>query len=374
MKNKRQLWIAVSVGAFVSLLLILMAMEGQPSRITSVGSLFSDSASINAQQRREKETKVKIYRKVRLFNRFKFDYPKNLRRDRRGNYYVVDKNNHRVCVFDPSENFKFQIGQLGQGPEDLNHPGPLVLDSHGWLYVGDSDNFRIQIFDRSGRRVGGFHSPLISPDLVVNSRGEIFLNHPTRGRLISVYSSEGKLLRQFGDLMNMSHAYPGHPDDEKYQVPLSRVVMDIDEGDNLYVAYLFAPIIQKYDAVGNLLWERSLKGPLIEVLIRSFWQMLKPDPAMEAFEAETTMNIDGVQMAVICNDIAVNAKTGQIFILLGAADIIYVADGVGEKLGLLRQKKIESGSLWTLTSSDGILYATDTSSCYRLLIAHSFRR
>ncbi len=373
MKGKRQLWIIVGIGAFVSLLLALIAMERRPPK-TSVGFLFSNTASTNAQPRQKKETKVNIYRKVRLFNGFEFDHPQHLRRDRRGNYYVVDKNNHRVCVFDPSENFKFQIGQLGQGPEDLNHPGPLVLGPHGWLYVGDSDNFRTQIFDQSGHRIGGFHSPLISPDLVVNSRGEIFLNHPTRGRLISVYSSEGKLLRQFGDLMSLSHAYPGHPDDEKYQVPLSRVVMDIDEGDNLYVAYLFAPIIQKYDAAGNLLWERNLKGPLIEILTKSFWQVLKPDPAMETFEAETTMNIDGIQMAVICNDIAVNAKTSQILILLGAADIIYVADRAGEKLGLLRQEKIESGSLWTLTSNGGILYATDTSSCYRLLVANSFRR
>ncbi|RMG46695.1 MAG: 6-bladed beta-propeller, partial [Acidobacteria bacterium] len=340
MKRNRWLWAAIGIAGLGVFLFLLVQERQRPSSSAVADTLFSTSEETKPPQ--EKETNVSFYQEVPIFDGFGFDYPQYVRRDDEGNYYVMDQNNHRICVFDPSMRFKFQIGHLGQGPEDLNHPTGYALDSHGRLYIKDVGNLRIQIFDKTGHHVGGFRSPLKSPDIAVNSRGEIFLNHATRGHLISVYSREGELLRQFGDLMSLSHAYPGHADDERYRVPLSRVVMAMDGQDNLYVAYVFAPIIQKYDPAGKLLWERRLEGPLIDVLTKSFWQELEPNPATEKFEPDTVMNMDGIQMAVICQGIALDKTTTRVFLLLGAADIIYVADSAGRKLRLLSPKKLRN--------------------------------
>lgn len=369
MKRNRWLWAVIGIAGLGIFLFLLVQEQQRPSPSAVADTIFSTSEETKPSQ--EKETNVSFYQEVPIFDGFGFDYPLYVRRDNEGNYYVADQNNHRICVFDPSMRFKFQIGQLGQGPEDLSHPTGYALDSYGRLYIKDVGNLRIQIYDKTGHHVGGFRSPLKSPDIVVNSQGEVFLNHATRGHLISVYSSGGELLRQFGDLMSLSHAYPGHANDERYRVPLSRVVMAIDGQDNLYVAYVFAPIIQKYDPAGKLLWERRLEGPLIDVLTKSFWQELEPSPATEKYEPDTVMNMDGIQMAVMCQSIAVDKKTNRLFILLGAADIIYVTDDAGRKLRLLSPKKLRNSYLWTLTFSDGKLYATDNARCYQLVVPNS---
>lgn len=314
--------------------------------------------------------KARRYRKIPLFEGFKFTSPEDLRRDSQGNYYVVDVKNHRICVFDPEMRFKYQIGRLGQGPEDLNHPGRSVFDTKENLYVVDGDNWRIQIFDKAGRRVGGFHYGYHkTTDLVVTRRSEIYLNQATKGHLISVYSPEGKLLRQFGELMSLSRAYPGRPNDPKYRVPLSRVKMTLDEQDNLYVAYIFVPIIQKYDARGRLLWERRLEGPLADLMSQQFWVNEK-DSLLRL-----TMSIDGLQMPVICKDIAYDDRRRRLFILLSMVDIIYVADENGRKIELLTQSRDEilrrEPFFNTLTISQGTLYATagwSDGKCYRLEI------
>lgn len=318
-------------------------------------------------QRPQPKEKARRYRRVPLFEGFQFDQPEDVRRDSQGNYYIVDSRRHRICVFDPAMKFKYQIGQLGQGPQDLYYPGDLVFDAKEQLYVMDFGNMRVQIFDKTGRRVGGFGYGQKAIEIAVTRRGEIYLNQPTKGHLISVYSAEGKLLRQFGELMSLSRAYPGRADDPKYRIPLSRVTTALDEQDNLYVAYIFVPLIQKYDARGRLLWERRLEGPLGDLMSQQFWVNEK-DSLLTL-----TRSIDGLQMPVISKDIAYDDRSRRLFVLLSLVDIIYVADDNGRKIELLSQSRdeiIKEDRLETLTASRGSLYATSgwttDGKCYRL--------
>lgn len=315
----------------------------------------------------EPKEKARRYRKVPLFEGFQFDRPEDVRRDSQGNYYVVDSRRHRICVFDPAMKFKYQIGQLGQGPQDLYDPGDLVLDAKEQLYVMDFGNMRVQIFDKTGQRVGGFGYNQKAIEIAVTRRGEIYLNQPTKGHLISVYSAEGKLLRQFGELMSLSRAYPGRADDPAYRIPLSRVTTALDEQDNLYVAYIFVPLIQKYDAKGRLVWERRLEGPIGDLMSQQFWANRK-DSLLTL-----TRSIDGLQMPVISKDIAYDDRSRRLFVLLSLIDIIYVADENGQKIEVLSQSRdeiIKGDTLGTLTSSRGSLYATSSwttdGKCYRL--------
>lgn len=211
------------------------------------------------------------------------------------------------------------------------------------------------VFDSGGAHLGV--TPVDSKSLVlaVNSRGEFLLNQPVKGKLISVYSQNGSLLRQFGELMTLSHAYPERADDEKYRVPLSRIQMVTDPQDNVYVCYSFAPIVQKYDYSGNLVWERRLAGRDVDFLVDKFWN----DP-----KTVYTKNVDGIQMSVICADIARDSATGALYILLGNRAICLANEFV-DSLQVARD--VEPGpALRSITVENGEVYANDRMFCFKI--------
>jgi hypothetical protein len=317
----------------------------------------SGSAPLITEQRKPTSTVSVInYRKLPIFTDFTFNTPKFIRKDRTGNFLVLDSGNHRLTIFNQSMKFIRQIGQIGQGPEDLFTPTDYAIDARGRIYILDGGNSRIQVFDRDGKRLAMI--PVDSKSLVVdvNSRGEILLNQPMKGNVICVYSQEGKLLKRFGVLMTISHAYPGRPNDDKYRIPLSRAQMAIDRQDNVYVCYTFAPILQKYDASGNLLWEARLAGGESEALVKKFWD----DP-----KSTFSKSIDGIQMAIICADFAIDDTTRHLYVLLGDR-AIYVANDSGNRLQVAHD--VDRGwALTTLTAMAGDLYVTDFSgSCYKI--------
>jgi 6-bladed beta-propeller len=324
--------------------------------------IFSACASPGAKQPRETVDAIQLtptksisYRRLPVFNDFTFDYPECVRKDRRGNYLVLDTGNHRLGIFNQSMKFIRQIGQIGQGPEDLYTPTDYVIDSREQIYVLDVGNSRVQIFDTAGGHVGMIPVDSKSLTLAVNSRGEILLNQPKKGSLISIYSQNGRLIRQFGGLMTLSHAYPGKSDDESYDIQLSRVHIVTDADDNVYACYTFAPIVQKYDYDGNLIWERRLAGEEVDFLARSF---------LEGSRTVYTKNVDGVQMSVICADIARDDATGLLYILLGNRAIC-ITNESGDSVEVALD--FEPGQiLRSITAGAGEIYVNDRASCFRI--------
>jgi len=84
-----------------------------------------------------------------------FKYPSFVAVDSQDNIIVVDKNNHRLQIFDSSGKFLQKIGSLGQGDAEFGRHGPdyITFDNNGDMIVVDNGNSRIQFFDFKGEVV-----------------------------------------------------------------------------------------------------------------------------------------------------------------------------------------------------------------------------
>ena len=81
--------------------------------------------------------------------------PSGLLFDDRGDLWVADACNHRICRFDRSSGRLLgTFGELGDGPGRLSYPYDIDLLDDGTLLVCEYGNNRLQRFDRSGRSLG----------------------------------------------------------------------------------------------------------------------------------------------------------------------------------------------------------------------------
>lgn len=82
-----------------------------------------------------------------------FTRPQNLQVDQQDHVWVVDACNHRIQVFDASQEPVRLVrswGQQGSAPGQLNYPYDLVLDDAGHVYVCEFGNHRVQKFTQDG--------------------------------------------------------------------------------------------------------------------------------------------------------------------------------------------------------------------------------
>jgi subtilisin family serine protease len=100
----------------------------------------------------------------------KFNNPRAVAIDPLGRFYVADKDNHRVQVFDPGGNPLFSFGAFGTANGQMKSPQGIAVDEDGIIYVVDTDNNRIQGFTgggaflwkkgTSGTGLGQFNKPM----------------------------------------------------------------------------------------------------------------------------------------------------------------------------------------------------------------------
>lgn len=245
-----------------------------------------------------------------------------------GKYYVSDVRGNRVLVINSEMQIEKEIGRIGSGPGQLLHPGNIGVAQDGTIFVQDGGNERIQRFDDNGRYLGAFPTGTYE-GFEVSHEKEIYLGQPESGNLITVYSADGKKLRSFGKLKRFSEIYGAQyaMKDERYKIAVNRVRLFIDTGGDVYVSFMLAPIIQKYDNHGTLLFESRLEGQEIDHLTN----ILLNNPRFKYLSTSK----DGFEARFITLDPVVNPQTKNIYVLLPNG-LIYVADRDGKKLSLLR--------------------------------------
>ena len=69
-------------------------------------------------------------------------------------FFVTDRNNNCVKVFDGKGRFLYKFGEKGNGDGQLNSPYGLCVDKYGNLLVCDPGNGRIQQFSSEGTFTG----------------------------------------------------------------------------------------------------------------------------------------------------------------------------------------------------------------------------
>lgn len=274
-------------------------------------------------------------------------------KDPSGALYVVDRGNHRVIVLSPVGKFLRQIGGAGQGPEDLMWPKSIAInDDGGIVAVLDSGNNRVQIFSPEGKGLSHFplHTPKVrASSIALGKAGTILLNEPSRGKLVSVYSREGKELRAFGDLLPSSVGYPGKPSDKFPQHLLNLAHLLTDSDGSVWVVFRFMPIVQRYSPEGRLEWQVRLSGPGVESMSKTFWG----EPG--APRSSIGVGLDGYMLATFVTGATLTSR-GNVALTLGLPYIIVLnPSGREMKTSTLEPTTGVRGITTALVENEGIL-------------------
>lgn len=112
-----------------------------------------------------------------------FIQPRSLALDSQDQLWVADACNHRVQVFDVSQEPVRLVrvwGQPGDQPGALRYPYGIALDGRGHVYIAEFGNSRIQKFTESGEYLSSWGKPGRQPGelnqpwaLVCDSRGAV---------------------------------------------------------------------------------------------------------------------------------------------------------------------------------------------------------
>lgn len=244
-------------------------------------------------------------------------------------YYVLEVLKHRVLIFDKRLVLKYGIGSIGQGKGELYYPENFVIRK-GKIYIidrGNTGSNRIQTFSIEGDFINSFKVDFLAYGFAVNSRGEIYLGQPDKGKLVTVYAKNGKVIKSFGRLHTMSDFYGDSFDgetDKESKDSINRVFLYIDEADYIYLSFVGAPFFQKYDPKCNLVFEKKISGEESDLILSGF---------KKNKESPIKRGIDHIPTPLITTGIAVDESTSNIIISFQWwIGWIYIADSEGNKL------------------------------------------
>jgi hypothetical protein len=203
-----------------------------------------------------------------------------------GTAYVFDRREHTVYRIDAARAKTAAVVQIGAEAGRLLQPSAFDSAEDGSFVVADAprNKERIQVFYRDGFRVGGFELtggtlPRITLDsLVLNGIGSlcytgrtILISRPETGGLITEYDLYGRALRTIGRLRATGHeADPALHIAFNSGVPLAIPAKAGAAGGGGGFYFVFqsgAPVFQRYDESGALLYERRIQGRELDTLL-----------------------------------------------------------------------------------------------------------
>eukprot|EP00002_Diphylleia_rotans_P038966 TRINITY_DN8931_c0_g1_i2.p1 TRINITY_DN8931_c0_g1~~TRINITY_DN8931_c0_g1_i2.p1 ORF type:complete len:740 (-),score=138.11 TRINITY_DN8931_c0_g1_i2:56-2275(-) len=142
------------------------------------------------------------------FGNLQFHYPWGVAvHPKTGNIYIVDKNNHRIQVMSPEQEFLTSFGSQGAGNNQFYYPRGITISQTGSVYVADMNNHRVQIFSddfvylgtigvtgQSGPDDGLLNSPY---NIAIDSEGSVYVADLGNKR-VQKFSRDGEFLCKFG--------------------------------------------------------------------------------------------------------------------------------------------------------------------------------
>src|SRR5262249_28246520 len=208
-----------------------------------------------------------------------------------GQYFVFDRRSHVVFGLDAEQSSAWEIVHIGAEAGRIIDPTAFAVEPNGTFVVADAPNNRerIQIFSAAGFRIGGFLMPgrlktrVVFDNAVLNGIGSLqytgstlLMSQPETGALITEYELNGGVARIFGALRKT-----GHEDDRELHLALNSGIPLVDPTGGFYFVFQTGePVFRKYDAAGQLVFERRMQGREIDDLVASLpttWPTRKTD-------------------------------------------------------------------------------------------------
>ena len=262
-----------------------------------------------------------------------FEEPLGFQQTPGGPYYVFDRRGHTVYSIDPERASALKLIEIGQELGRIIQPRGFDTSDTGSFVVADAPRGidRVQIFGAGGIRTGGFRLPvrrtpaeLTLESAVINgiasiqySGSNLLISHPESGALITEYSAGGVAQRSIGRLRDT-----GFEQDRDLHLALNVGLPVVDPTGGFYYVFLGGrPLFRKYNADGNLLFERHIEGAELDRYLASLpthW------PRRRVADREVPFVLPAVRTA------AVDGR-GRLWISL-AEPYTYVYDSRGDKI------------------------------------------
>ena len=204
-----------------------------------------------------------------------FREPAGFEQTSSGQYFVFDRRAHAVYGIDEQQTKIWNIVKIGPEEGRLLDPTAFSTEPDGTFVVADAPNNRerVQIFSSTGTRIGGFILPGRSKmrvtlgSVTLNGIGSlqytgrsILMSQPEDGSLVTEYALSGGVSRAFGALRRT-----GHEDDRDLHLALNSGLPLVDPRGGLYFVFQTGePMFRKYDAAGQLVFERRIEGREID--------------------------------------------------------------------------------------------------------------
>ena len=207
-----------------------------------------------------------------------FREPIGFKQTANGDFYVFDRRAHAVYRVDEGGRTSRKLVEIGAEEGRVIEPSAFDVAVNGSFAVADSPNGRerVQLFDAAGVRTGGFLLPgrgaarVVLGSLSLNGVGTlshtgrtIVMSQPDSGWLVTEYGLAGTPMRTVGQLRRT-----GQEADRQLHLALNAGIPIPDSTGGFYFVFMAGPpAFRKYDAGGELVYERAIQGREIDPVV-----------------------------------------------------------------------------------------------------------
>jgi hypothetical protein len=207
-----------------------------------------------------------------------FEEPLGFEQLRSGEYYVFDRRGHTVFSIDAARTEARTLVEIGPEMGRILQPRGFDVAASGAFAIADAPRGqeRIQVFDRAGMRTAGFFLPgtpvqnVTVGNLVLNgvsslqfTGSSLLISEPDSGWLFTEYALGGGARRTIGELRAT-----GFEHDRALHAALNAGLPLVDPAGGYYYVFLTGrPVFRKYDAMGELVFERHIEGRELDAFV-----------------------------------------------------------------------------------------------------------
>jgi hypothetical protein len=317
-----------------------------------LASVISTSLCLPVHAQEQYQFESDLVAKRRLYSDVGAGF-RQVRRGSNGNYYVLTAPSPAVQIYDSSGKRVGQIPSPSAGAAKgtaIVYGESFDVDHDGRVVVCDRGANAVKLYSQSGALVATIQIP--APISVVFLPGDEFAVASSNARqLVTAYDLTGKVVRDYGDREEISDRA-----DLNNQANFGHLAAD-EMGNNYFsFDYLPEPTVRKFDRVGYLAMEISLKTLEFEPAAQA---------ARKAIARSENEENSVPSLHRIISAVGVDPQTQELWIAIGTLLMRFGVDG--QRLSSFRMFLPRGGSLepsQILVEHDRLLIGADPQGIY----------